>query len=392
MPRPDRLPALPRAKSGGAELACRRELLPSTVVRTLITALEAGRWTRDLPGERKLCEILQVSRVTIRPALQELERLGWIENSPGQRRRITRPSRTKSAPSRGGKIVLVSPLPIQSIEPFVLLGLDLLRELLARRDLLLEIETRPKCFVARPEASLEQLCRDFRPNVWLLWRSTREIQGWFRRRGVRHVVVGTAFEPAASPSVDIDHVATARHAAATFGRMGHTRVAVVVANSTTAGDKASVEGFIGGAREFDGGGLQADTIRHDGTAADVFRWVDRIMKHSPRPTGIFSAGGMQTIAIMTRLLQLGIRVPEEVSVISRDDDPALDFVTPAPARYHRPPIKFARGVFRQIERQLSVVPDAPSAHLILPDFQPRMTLAAHGALGVKGGVAALWSR
>lgn len=370
---------LPVGAPGGSELACRRESLPSAVARTLVAAIQAGHWTHDLPGERKLCEILQVSRITLRPALQELERQGWIENSPGQRRRIARRISPAAAPQAGGKIVLISPLPIQAIEPFVLRGLDLLRELLARRDILLEIETRPECYASRPEATLARLCRDFHPNVWLLWRSTRQMQAWFHGQAHRHVVVGTAFDPSVSPSVDIDHRATARHAATTLGRLGHRRVAVVVEDTTLAGDKASVEGFCAGAREYEGGELQATTVRHDGTAADIFNCVDRMMKFAVRPTGIFSAGGMQTIAIMTRLLQLGVRVPQEISVISRDDDPALDFVTPAPARYFRPPIKFARGVFRQIERQLTVTRGAPTAHLILPDFLPQATLAGPGA-------------
>jgi len=102
------------------------------------------------------------------------------------------------------------------------------------------------------------------------------------------------------------------------------------------------------------------------------------VKPAHRPTGIFSAGGMQTIAIITRLLQLGIPVPWEISVISRDDDPALDFVSPAPARYFRPPIEFARGVFRQIERQLAVTRGTPTAHMILPIFLPKATLAGPG--------------
>jgi LacI family transcriptional regulator len=281
----------------------------------------------------------------------------------------------------GQKIVLLSPLPIQRIEPFVLLGLDLLRELLARHDMLLEIETRPDCYVARPDAALARLCRDFHPAVWLLWRSTRQIQAWFHRQGRRHVVMGTAFDPAASPSVDIDHAATARHAATTFGRLGHTRLAVIVAHSALAGDQASVDAFCAAAREFPTGELHAVTVRHDGTAADVFRCVDRLMRSRSRPTALFSAGGMQTIAIVTRLTQLGIAVPGEVSVISRDDDPALNFVTPAPARYFRPPIKFARGVFRQIERQLAVSGATPRAHLIVPDLLPQMTLAAAAARG-----------
>jgi LacI family transcriptional regulator len=361
------------------DLACRRQSLAETVAATIVAALQAGHWTQDLPGERRLCEILQVSRITLRPALQTLERQGWIENTPGQRRRITRPVQSEGAPARGGKIILISPLPIQNIEPFVLLGLDLLRELLARRNIMLAIETRPECYDRLPGAALERLCRDFHPDVWLLWRSTRQIQTWFCRQGLRHVVVGTAFDPAASPCVDIDHAATARHAASTFGRLGHHRIAVIVQDTRLAGDRASVEGFKAGARDYEGGGLQAETISHDGTPAGIFRSIDRLVSFKPRPTGIFSAGGMQTIAIMTRLLQLGVRVPEEISVISRDDDPALDFVSPAPARYYRPPIKFARGVFRQIERQLALSRTTHAPCTIFPDFLPKETVAPREA-------------
>lgn len=366
----------PSARGARLDLVCRRESLPEKVAQAIISALRAGHWTRDLPGERKLCEILQVSRVSVRPALREVERQGWIVRTPGRRRQIRRKAGGAVAPSVGGRIVLLSPLPLTRMEPFVLLGLDLLREMLARRDILLEIETRPDCFGRRPEAALERLCRDFHPDVWLLWRSTASVQEWFHRLQRRHVVVGTAFHPRTSPSVDIDHVATARHAAATLGRLGHRRLAVIVPDSRLAGDSASELGFLAGARKYEGGALLATAIRHDGTPAGIFRCVDRLMAFVPRPTAIFSAGGMQTIAITTRLRQLGVAVPTAVSVISRDDDPALDFVSPRPARYFRPPINFARGVFRQIERQLRVARSLPTAHLILPELQACETLAA----------------
>lgn len=358
-----------------AELACQKMSLPAMAARTLAQALGAGRWTGELPGERKLCQILQVSRITLRPALQQLEREGWLRTTPGQRRLIVRKKRPGNSTSTKGLIVLISPLPLQEIEPFVLLGLDHLRELLARRHLRLETETRVECYVRSPERALERLCREIQPDVWLLWRSTKTMQAWFHDRQHKHVVLGSAFDRAANPAVDLDHLATARHAAATFGRLGHRRLAVIVPDSKLAGDQGSVEGFCAGAAEYEGGPLRTDTITHDGTPAGVIQSVDRLLKLVPRPTAIFSAGGRQTIAIMTRLLELGIRVPREISVVSRDDDHALDFVSPSPARYFRPPIKFARGVFRQIERQLTLPSQENRTILILPDFQPKATVA-----------------
>src|SRR5688500_6097756 len=83
-------------------LACRKMSLPDTVAATLSQALESGRWTGELPSERKLCEILQVSRVSLRPALQQLERLGWLRTEPGRRRVVVRRARAMRTPEEGG--------------------------------------------------------------------------------------------------------------------------------------------------------------------------------------------------------------------------------------------------------------------------------------------------
>ncbi|HNQ87591.1 MAG TPA: winged helix-turn-helix domain-containing protein [Verrucomicrobiota bacterium] len=69
-----------------------RQTPAESTAQTLLTQIEPGRWTESLPGERDLCEALQISRPTLRQALKVLEREGRVEVSQGRRRRALRRS------------------------------------------------------------------------------------------------------------------------------------------------------------------------------------------------------------------------------------------------------------------------------------------------------------
>jgi len=66
----------------------KRLSLVAQTVDSLREGIQSGHWREFLPGERELCEALQVSRRTLRLALDELQRQGWLEVSSRQRRRI----------------------------------------------------------------------------------------------------------------------------------------------------------------------------------------------------------------------------------------------------------------------------------------------------------------
>ena len=74
--------------SNGSEMPHRQNLVESAV-QVLISRLDSGRWVGFLPGERALCEELQISRPTLRKALEVLEREGRVEVTQGRRRCIT---------------------------------------------------------------------------------------------------------------------------------------------------------------------------------------------------------------------------------------------------------------------------------------------------------------
>lgn len=347
-----------------------RRSLPLEVAAALRQEIDRGRWSGVLPGERRLTQILQVSRTSLRPALEQLEKEGMLRNAHGKRREIVSTPQRRS-PAGAGVVVLLSPFPLERIEPSVLLQIELLRELLERPGLSFHIETRPSCYTKRPDGALRTLAADFPAAAHILWRSTRAMQAWFLKQKTPHVILGSShFSQAAS--VDLDHQATGRHAATTFFRLGHRRLAIIAPDSGLAGDLATVDGFTRAAAE---AGCEASVLLHDGTPEKIARSVDRLLSLEPRPTGLLSAGGVQTIAVVTRLLERGIRIPLEISVISRDYDPTLAYVHPRLARYQRPALKFARGIVRQILHQFQPHGSPASVVRIFPDFHPGASLA-----------------
>lgn len=56
------------------------------LTRVLIARIRSGEWKVDerMPTERDLCELFGVSRITVRQALEELEREGWIVRRQGK--------------------------------------------------------------------------------------------------------------------------------------------------------------------------------------------------------------------------------------------------------------------------------------------------------------------
>lgn len=356
-------------------LAIERTKLPSDVARRIIAELQQGRWTNHLPGERKLAEMFQVSRTSLRPALAELEKQGWLRTAHGCRREIVgKPARDGVKPS-GKTVVVLSPRSLENMDPFIVFQLESLRELLARRGMSLVIEVRPSCYENDAEIMLSRLVSDVEASVWLLWLSTQAMQEWFLEKGLPHIVFGSAFHPDASVSIDLDHFATGRHAAITMKRFGHRRIALIISRLELAGNTMAERGFRAGAGE----DALVDVIKHDDTPGGIRRSVDHLLGLEPRPTAILSVRGLQTVAVITYLLGRGLRIPGDISVISRDDDPALDFVNPVPTRYYRSPAKFARLVFKLILGCLSVGNTAQKAIRVFPEFQ------VHASMGPAPG-------
>lgn len=352
-----------------------RVSLVAQVAACLRTAIAEGRWRDWLPAERALGDELQVSRSTLRQALGQLGREGVVraEHGTGHRILVDRPSRP-AAPSRD--VALLTPEPLERLRPFQALWIDELRALLAERGCRLSIIPGRAYGGEEPGPALARLVRQRPHGCWVLLLASAGCQRWFAQRGLPAVVAGTCHEGIDLPYRDLDHRATCRHAAGVLLGRGHRRLALVCPRSRFAGDLESEAGFLEGVGRGRHPGAEGVLCRHDGTTSGLLRALGSLMAGAARPTGLVVVNAYHCLTVVSGLARLGWRVPEQVSVLSRDDDPFLSFLVPAPARYVAHPREFARSVVRPVAELLDGGPAVLRAGWSMPRFEPGASVAA----------------
>ncbi len=348
----------------------RRQSLVESAVQSLLAHLDSGRWTEHLPGERVLCEELQISRPTLRQALKTLERLGRVQVVQGQQRRITGPPVVGMPASRRNVIGLLSPFMLKALPPFVLFWIDEVRSNLARVSCRLEFHANPAFATHHTEQAIERVVYDSPATLWILLLSTPCAQHWFLRRNLPCLVAGSCVPGVRLTSVDVDYGAACRHAVGVFRRQGHNRLALVVPATGAGGDTESEAVFL----ETSSGGPPPLILRHDGTRDGIVRQLQRGLAMASPPTGFLVARSAHALTVITTLLQHGLQMPSQAAVISRDDDAFLDFVTPRVARYTSDPEVFARSVSRIVLQTVRSGPVSLRSVRLMPKFMPGETV------------------
>jgi DNA-binding LacI/PurR family transcriptional regulator len=350
------------------DLIPQRFSLSNEVVRVLREGLKNGRWSECLPGERTLCDRLHVSRATIRAALSELRREGRIEVAHGRRSRILQKQDALQGRPDSRVVCMLSPVPLHTLRPFVMLLVDETRERLAAAGYRLEVEASRRYYTQRPYKALEGLVHQNSAACWNLFHATSQIQKWFAEKGLPVVVNGSSHPGAGLPSVDLDYRATCRHAASACLGKGRRHIALLIENIRCAGDEESRIGFLESAQTMPGAKIQLTVAEHDGTVPGVIAKVDSLLRLASPPTGLLVANSMYVLTVMGYLARRRVQVPDQISVISRDDDWFLNYCVPSVARYSCSPAHFANEVSHLLLQQArgESVPRKPT--LLVPNF------------------------
>ncbi len=355
----------------------KRQSLVSQTADILRDEIRQGTWREVLPGERVLCATLQVSRNTLRAALAQLKRDGVIRSDHGSGNRILRRPVRRATGLRSHDVGLLSPEAIERLRPSQTLWIDELRAMLSERGCRLHVFHGPQYFRANPAAALEKLVAQHPHGCWVLTLSNESTQRWFERKGVSCVVAGSVHAGLNLPFRDLDHRAMCRHAAGLMLGQGHRKIALIIQKSRRAGDLESEAGFIEGVRSSSHADAAVVVVgNHEATVASICNALRRLMEQKPVPTALLVANAYHYLTVVGRLAQMGWRVPQDVSVVSRDEDPFLSFLVPTPARYVASPHTMAKTLLRPVLELLEGGVITHRAVRIMPDFIRGETLAA----------------
>ena len=346
----------------------KRLSLVAQSVNSLREGISSGHWRQHLPGERELCEELQISRRTLRAALDELQRQGLLEVSGRQRRRIlsqrAAPQKTATAAKIIGVLTPVSFLAMPSPISYVM---DTLRNRLTAAGYEVQFHIHAACYTSTPARALSKFFTDHPATAWLVLSAQVPMQRWLDGQSLPCLILGSSALGITLPSVDTDFHAACHHAGSLLWRKGHRRIALLLPKGMYGGDIASEEGLREALQAMPGTHLRV--LRHDTSTTSLCALVDETLRAANPPTAYIVARAAHVLTVMMHLMRRGKRIPQDIAVLSRDNDPILEATSPSVARYGIQPKQLANRIASAL-RQLADTGTLESHNIrLMPEYQ-----------------------
>ena len=185
-------------------------------------------------------------------------------------------------------------------------------------------------------------------------------------RAIPFVVVDTAGElPPGVPTVGSGNWNGGLVATRHLLGLGHRRIAVISGPADILCSRARIDGYRS-ALEGAGIAVDPDLVRHgDFFVGGGYEHGRDLLARPDRPTAIFAGSDYQALGVLRAAHDLGLRVPEDLSVVGYDDLPVVSWISPALTTVRQPLREMAATATR-------IVLDLAEG---IPPANPRIDLA-----------------
>lgn len=348
----------------------RRVRLSEQVAQSMKTLIDQGEWPQLLPSERHLSDQFHVSRPTIRAALRLLANQGFIQSQKGRRPSVASQSAAPTPPLPSRRVLIITHASPSQFSSTAYHGITEMQTHLAKHGWNCETFVCPTRGMRGQLLKLDQRIRQSGIACCILISVQKQIQQWFAARPLPTLVLGSCHASVSLPSFDIEYRSVCRHAAGVLLSKGHRRLAMIVPASQGPGDHASVVGFHEAIASHHGDPVSHHVIYHDDTPSHILTRLKALFASQEPPTGLIITRPKHVLLTMLHLLRQGCLIPENVSLISRDQDPLFNELSPRVAHYAFDPTLYTKRLARLIlqlahQKQLPLKPN-----LLFPKFDP----------------------
>jgi DNA-binding LacI/PurR family transcriptional regulator len=341
----------------------RRYSLVAQVGDILQMEIKTGVLKESLPSELELAKRFQVSRPTIRDALQILRKAGLIESTRGQNHRIVLQKGKPEPVKLPGGVVVLGFAPLDELSPF---SLSLISQVQQAARSKFEVKIIASPHLASP-AALRELTEGQAHRCWVLIGPPPEVLQWFESSRLPCLALAPSIASTKIPCLAMDVQSVILHSFSLAAQRGYSGPLLLLPSSSQ--NSEIMRSFTLAQAKYPNADAAAFT--HDSSVAGVRRTIDkfaraRIGKGSPplilvlRPKHAL----MGLCALMARDLKPG----KHFGLISIGRETYLDYMTPSMACYTINRQKMFKKFLRMFTEILDSGYSRPELFKLIADF------------------------
>lgn len=302
--------------------------LPEQVAACLREGLQRGRWGDAFPGEFQLAAELDVSRNTVRRALEVLEKEGFVVRSGlGRRRSITAAGRAMAS-QRALRVAILRNDSLLGANPQTTLTLDtIVRSLEASGYGAFECQ-KTQVELGHDVSQIKRQLIAASADAWVIEAGSRPLLEWCASQQTPSLALYGRTEGLQIARTGPDAVSAYAEATRQLIALGHRRIVLIVREEFRRPPVAG--GELAFLSELKAQGIPASGYNlpeWDESPAGFERLMDSLFRTTP-PTALIVDETCWFIAALGFLVRRGLRVPEQVSVVAGEGVPVLDMCWP----------------------------------------------------------------